>query len=99
MDSSPKFLISNPAFVGVSACQHSFRKLHATFIVARTCAVFKGVGYGLLVWARIPSLKGSELRAPALEVVYNGVIMGLYGFQIRGPYWGTIGSTSDVFRN
>ena len=47
--------------------------------------------YGLL-----PSLQGSELWAPVLNVVYNVVIMGLQGFQIRGIYQKSIGSTVDT---
>ena len=34
----------------------------------------------------VPSLKGSELWAPVLKVVYHGVIMALYGFRIGGRY-------------
>ena len=33
---------------------------------------------------------------PGKEVFCVGVIMGLQGFRIRGPYRGTIGSTSDM---
>ena len=40
-------------------------------------------------------LKGIRTLAPVLEVVYNGVMMSLEGFRIRGPYWGTTGSTLD----
>ena len=35
-----------------------------------------------------PSLKGSELWAPVLEVVHDGVIMGLHkGFGLRNLVW------------
>ena len=40
--------------------------------------------YGPLVWP----LKGSELWAPVLKVVLNGVAMVLSGFRSRGPYCG-----------
>ena len=33
--------------------------------------------YGPRVWARIPSLEGSDVGAPVLEAVYNGAKMGL----------------------
>ena len=51
---------------------------------------------GPLVYACIASLKGSELWAPMLKVVHDGVITVLHGFRLRGPCKGTIGSTSDV---
>ena len=35
----------------------------------------------------LASLKGSELWAPVLKVVSNGIIMRLYGFRTRGPYY------------
>ena len=34
----------------------------------------------------LPSLKGSELWAPVLQVVFHGVKMDLHGFRIRGLY-------------
>ena len=34
----------------------------------------------------LPSAKGSELWAPILKEVYNGVLVGQLGFRIRGPY-------------
>ena len=40
-----------------------------------------GPSYGPL-----PSLKGSEPLAHVLKVVYNGIMMVLQGFRIRGPY-------------
>ena len=45
----------------------------------------------------LPSLKGSEAWAPAWHgAFYDGAILGLQGLGIRGPYWGTIGSTLEV---
>ena len=35
----------------------------------------------------------SEPWAPVLKVLYNGVVMGLQGFRIRGPYQGTMAAT------
>ena len=44
---------------------------------------------GPLVWARLPSVRGSELWAPILKAV-------LSGFGTGGSYWGTIGSTLEL---
>ena len=56
--------------------------------------VSKGLPRGPLC-GPLASLKGSQLWAPVLEVVFNGMIMGLQGFKIRGPYQGSIGSAFD----
>ena len=48
-------------------------------------AILQETSYGPLVWA-LSFLKGSELWATILKVVYNGVIVGLQGFRIRCPY-------------
>ena len=34
----------------------------------------------------LPSLNGSELWAPVLKAVYNGVAVALKGFRLGGPY-------------
>ena len=47
---------------------------------------------GDVLWA---SRMGPGLWAVVLEVVYAGVMLGLYGFQTQGPYQGTVGSTLD----
>ena len=53
----------------------------------------------MFLWAPdigpLPSLKASELWDPGLDVVYDGVTVGLQGFRIGGPCQETIGSTSE----
>ena len=54
--------------------------------------------YGRLVMGPyLPSLKGSGRWAPILKVVYDGVIVRVEGFRIRGPHQRTIESTWDCW--
>ena len=44
----------------------------------------------------LPSLQGSELRAPLLQVVYNGAALRSQELRIRCPYQPGIRSTLDM---
>ena len=61
-------------------------------IITMIVVLLQGFSYGPLA-----SLKGSELRAPVLQVVCNGVIIAEKGFRIRA-YSGTIGSTLELLQ-